>query len=90
MNRFAQSCLFDRIALNGGLSPEVMIALADAIAAFHRDADAKPSKGGAEAMCWVMDDNIEKMRRFLISSSAPPSAASPRVPDGRLMGLPIC
>jgi len=64
MNRFAQSCLFDRIALNGGLSPEVMIALADAIAAFHRDADAKPSKGGAEAMRWVMDDNIEEMRAF--------------------------
>ncbi|MGB0554700.1 MAG: hypothetical protein ACPGQV_19370 [Alphaproteobacteria bacterium] len=50
MNRFVESCLFDRIALNGGLSLEVMIALADAIAAFHRDADAKPSKGDAEAL----------------------------------------
>jgi uncharacterized protein len=52
------------MALNGVLSPEVMIALADAIAAFHRDADATPGKGGTEDMRWVMDDNIEEMRAF--------------------------
>jgi uncharacterized protein len=64
MNRFEQSSLFDRMALDDALTPEMMIALADAIAAFHCDAEPMPAKGGAQAMRWVMEDNIEEMRTF--------------------------
>lgn len=64
MNRFEQSGLFDRMAAAGSLTPDLMTALADTIAAFHRGAEVTPDKGGAEAMRWVIDDNIEELRAF--------------------------
>lgn len=57
MRRFAQSDLFDRMALTGRLTPAMMQALGKAVADLHRIAERAPQHGGAEAIHRVIADN---------------------------------
>lgn len=61
MKRFAQEQLFDRLAQAGALTPELMRALADEIAAFHAAAETLSSmttgQGGAAAIGAVIEEN---------------------------------
>ncbi len=61
MRRFDQVCLFDRLAEAGELTPEMMTALADAIARFHQAAEPHRNRdAGAKAMTWVVRENGEE------------------------------
>ncbi len=61
MRRFDQACLFNRLAEAGKLTPELMTALADAIARFHRAAEPHRNRhAGAKAMTWVVRENGEE------------------------------
>ncbi|HEY0837830.1 MAG TPA: hypothetical protein VGE72_28195, partial [Azospirillum sp.] len=62
MRRFDGAMLFDRLAGRGALTPGLMRDLADAVAAFHRDAELRPDGGGAAAMRAVVDGNLEELR----------------------------
>ncbi len=64
MARFDQDCLLDRMAARGDLSPALVRHLADAIAAFHGAAEVRTDKGGADAMRWIVDDNIDEFREM--------------------------
>ena len=57
MARFDQDELLDRLAAAGRLDLALMRPLADAIAAFHRDARPRPDHGGAAGLRWVIDGN---------------------------------
>ena len=57
MRRFAQSDLFDRMALTGRLTPALMRVLGDAVADLHRIAERTPQHGGAEAIRRVIANN---------------------------------
>lgn len=61
MRRFDQEKLFDRMAERGALTRQHIADLADAVAAFHGVAERRPDHGGAEAIRWVVEDNIEEM-----------------------------
>jgi hypothetical protein len=64
MRSFDQSGLLDRLADAGKLEVEVMIGLAETIARFHAAARPRPDKGGAEAMRWIVDDNVAEFREL--------------------------
>jgi uncharacterized protein len=55
MRRFDQSCLFDRLAQKGDLTPTLMRELADRIAAFHRGAEVDRNFGGQAALAGIID-----------------------------------
>jgi aminoglycoside phosphotransferase family enzyme/predicted kinase len=55
MRRFDQSCLFDRLAQQGKLTPPLMRELADRIAAFHRNAEVDPAYGGYAGLAEAME-----------------------------------
>jgi len=57
MRRFDQACLFDRLAAQGRLTPDLMRELAQAIASFHDAAERRPAYGGADGIAWVIDGN---------------------------------
>lgn len=57
MRRFDQHALFDRLATAGRLTPELMVDLADEIAAFHAEAESVASYGGREGIAEVVVDN---------------------------------
>src|SRR6266481_7382121 len=57
MRRFDQSCLFDRLAQKGALTPALMHELADRIAAFHRGAEVDRNFGGRAALTEIIDGN---------------------------------
>jgi uncharacterized protein len=57
MRRFDQALLFDRLAQTGGLTPRVMDALADHIAAFHEAAERRPDQGGSAALREIAETN---------------------------------
>jgi uncharacterized protein len=57
MARFDQAFLLDRLAAHGRLDVTMMPPLAEAIAAFHRDAEPRRDHGGAAGMRWVVDGN---------------------------------
>lgn len=59
MNRFNQSALLDRLALDGRLDRSLMTPLADAIAQFHAAAEQRRDHGGRQGMAWVIDGNAE-------------------------------
>ncbi|HYH19730.1 MAG TPA: AAA family ATPase [Azospirillum sp.] len=63
MRRFDGALLFDRLADRGALTPALMRDLAEAVAAFHRDAEPRPDGGGAAAMRAVVDGNLEELRQ---------------------------
>ncbi|MDP6515234.1 MAG: AAA family ATPase [Alphaproteobacteria bacterium] len=62
MNRFDQAMLFDRMAACGALRDPVMRDLADAIAAFHDIAEARPDHGGRAGLAMVIDGNMATLR----------------------------
>ncbi|MBP2313789.1 AAA family ATPase [Azospirillum soli] len=62
MRRFAPDQLFDRRAERGLLTAETMRDLADAIAAFHAEAEPRSDGGGVEAMRAVVDENLAELR----------------------------
>jgi len=61
MRRFAQSDLFDHMADDGRLTPELMRALGEAIARFHLAAEAMPTFGGSDAIRRVIADNDREL-----------------------------
>lgn len=65
MARFPQEALFSHLAEQGGLTPQIMRATADAIAAFHKSAEVTPNSGGAEGIAAVLRINAENMRACL-------------------------
>ncbi|MEZ5669455.1 MAG: AAA family ATPase [Alphaproteobacteria bacterium] len=64
MRRFDQAGLLDRLADAGALALDAMAMLAAEIAAFHAAAKARPDKGGAEALRWIVDDNCAEFREM--------------------------
>ena len=62
MRRFEQHDLLVNVARAGGLSPQLMRALAAHIAAFHAKAETRPDRGGAAAMSRVAATNIGVLR----------------------------
>jgi len=62
MHRFDGAMLFDRMAERGELTPALMRELAEAVAAFHGDAEPRLDGGGAAAMRAVVDGNLEELR----------------------------
>ena len=57
MIRFEQSCLMDRMALSGGLTPQLMEDAARMIADFHASAPIARGTGGAENIANVLSIN---------------------------------
>ena len=64
MKRFEQEQLFDNLADTDTFSPDLMTDLADTVARFHNTAEALPDYGGAAAIRWVIDDNLEELTTF--------------------------
>jgi hypothetical protein len=61
MRRFDQDGLLSVLAEAGKLTPEIMTALADAVARFHEAAEPRrDAAGGAAAMTWVVRENGEE------------------------------
>jgi uncharacterized protein len=61
MARFDQDLLLDRIALRGALEAATIDALAEAIAAFHDQAEERPERGGHAGMRQVIEGNVEDL-----------------------------
>ena len=61
MRRFAQSDLFDDMADNGTLTPELMHALGEAVARLHLAAEITPAHGGSDALRRVIADNNREL-----------------------------
>ena len=64
MNRFPQEGLFDRLAAEGRLNPDVMPPLASAIASFHALANRRSDHGGRAGMAWVIEGNAAGLAEF--------------------------
>jgi uncharacterized protein len=64
MARFDQTFLLDRLAARGRLDVTMMPPLADAIAAFHRNAEPRRNHGGAAGMRWVVDGNASGFAQY--------------------------
>jgi aminoglycoside phosphotransferase family enzyme/predicted kinase len=79
MNRFDQDALFDRLAVAGRLSLELMSPLAAEIARFHVSAEPRRDLGGRAGMSWVIEGNAAGFAEFG-RGWLEPSAAS-RVTD---------
>jgi aminoglycoside phosphotransferase family enzyme/predicted kinase len=62
MRRFPDDALFDRMAEAGRLTPVLMRALADEIAAFHAAAEPSRRHGGAAAVASLIAGNDENLR----------------------------
>ena len=58
MRRFSQDELFEEMRKAGRLDISQMLALAEVIAAFHRDAPISHSFGGASGIRAVVDENV--------------------------------
>jgi aminoglycoside phosphotransferase family enzyme/adenylate kinase family enzyme len=61
MRRFDQDLLFDRMAERGALTADHITELADEIAEFHGAAGQRAEFGGAEAIRWIVEDDIAEM-----------------------------
>ncbi len=87
MRRFDDSALLDDMAGRGTLTRELMLDLADTIAAFHREAERVTEAGGLAGMRWVVEDNIEElseMKEIVAPSSIDEFAAESRTALGRV------
>ncbi len=67
MQRFEERDLFDRMARDGRLDVALMVNLADAIAAFHAEAEPAPGFGGSASLRDVIADN----HQYLLSGAPP-------------------
>lgn len=65
MHRFDQDTLFDRLAQRDGLDVPLMEALADAIAAFHQEAEKRPAVDFAAAMRSIVEGNAASLRNWI-------------------------
>ena len=61
MRRFDEDLLFDRMAERGALTADHITELADEIAEFHGAAEQRPDSGGADAIRWIVDDDIAEL-----------------------------
>lgn len=61
MVRFPAQAELDRVAAAGGLTPELVDRLAEAVAALHAAAEPRRDKGGAQAMRGVAAGNREDL-----------------------------
>jgi uncharacterized protein len=66
MRRFDENALFDRMAMDGRLTPALMRDLADAIAAFHVAAQSTPCWGTPAAIHAVIADIVANLRRAAV------------------------
>lgn len=62
MRRFDQDLLFDRLAEAQKLTPALMRALADIVAAFHGEAEIVPEQGGRDSLARTIAINDENLR----------------------------
>ncbi len=62
MRRFREADLFDRMAEAQRLTPALMRALADIIAAFHEQAEPTPEHGGSASLAATIVGNDENLR----------------------------
>ncbi len=90
MQRFAERDLFDRMARDGRLDVALMTKLADAVAAFHAEAEPAPGFGGSASLDEVIADN----HHYLLTGSPPLDRsavdalfAASRAALGRVSGL---
>ena len=88
MRRFDQAGLFDRLAQVGSLSPEIMAALAEAVAGLHEGAAPlrahETHGGGAAGLRAVIEDNAAELaeRPDLFPEAGTLEAASLRALEG--------
>jgi aminoglycoside phosphotransferase family enzyme/predicted kinase len=61
MRRFDQADIFDRMALDGRLTPEIIRSLGDDIATFHQKIEPVLTKGGAARMQKSISDVFEAL-----------------------------
>ncbi len=64
MRRFPDEALFERMAERQALTPSIMRALAERIAAFHAAAEPRRDGGGLAGMRAVVDGNIDALQSF--------------------------
>lgn len=64
MTRFDQDTLFDRLARRDALTPALMTALADEIAAFHTAAEPRQDYGGGDDMANVVEIDRAQLERY--------------------------
>ncbi len=62
MRRFDQDALLDRVAARGELDRGLVLALADRIVAFHREAEPTPGFGGHAGMAEVLRSDVKNLR----------------------------
>jgi aminoglycoside phosphotransferase family enzyme/predicted kinase len=75
MRRFDQEALFDRLAARGALDAALMRRLADAIAAFHREAEIDKVLGGHAGVREVLEGNAANLALFTPALFEPAAAA---------------
>jgi len=63
MRRFDQDSLFDRMAADGRLTPDLMSRLADSISRFHGDANPVTERSGTAIMRHILDGNFREIRK---------------------------
>jgi aminoglycoside phosphotransferase family enzyme/predicted kinase len=65
MERFRQEDLFDRLAADGKLTPQLMADATDAITSFHAEAEQlfgdAARGGGAAGLSWVVEENVQEL-----------------------------
>jgi aminoglycoside phosphotransferase family enzyme/predicted kinase len=83
MRRFAQECLFDRLAAAGRLTPALMRDLADCIVDFHRAAERADSYGDGAGWRELIEGN----RRNLLQRPCLDAAAVARLTERSLAWL---
>lgn len=64
MARFPDDALLDGMAAAGALRPRHMLDLAEAIAAFHEEAEPRPEAGGAADMADIADVILQRLRAY--------------------------
>lgn len=84
MERFDQKDLFDSLATNHQLTPEILRRLTDHITEFHAGAEITLEHGGASAMRAVINGNLKNMA---ISSEIIPRDLAVRLTDLSLVSL---
>ena len=61
MRRFGQDDLFDQMARDGRLTPELIARLADRVVELHEKIEKRPDFGGADVMTTAIDQAFEAM-----------------------------
>jgi aminoglycoside phosphotransferase family enzyme/predicted kinase len=68
MRRFDGDTLLDRLADRGALTPVLARALADKVAAFHREAEAlhgaDASGGGSDGLRWALEETCSELAEY--------------------------